>query len=153
MSYAEATGSGEVTRTDELRGNSRRPRTQDDARELLASNFHSDPYKQIKELRVIGARKARAEGVAYRLEHERKIILARIANEIATVHAKEKLSEAKLDRMARADSRYQTHIEGLGAAVEERELARSEYWAIKSLLEFDRASIAHLNALSRLELP
>ena len=153
MSYDGAPGSAEETRTDELRGNSRRPRTQDDARELLASNFSSDPYKQIEELRGIGARKARAEGVAYRLEHERKIILARIANEIATVHAKEKLSEAKLDRMARADSRYQIHIEGLGAAVEERELARSEYWAIKSLLEFDRASIAHLNALSRLELP
>lgn len=55
--------------------------------------------------------------------------------------------------MARADPRYQTHIEGMAAAVEERELARSEYWRIRTVLEFDRASIAHLNALSRLELP
>ena len=151
MSYDDAPGSAEVTRTDELRGN--RPRTQEDARELLAANFTSDPYKKIEELRNIGARKARAEGMACQLEHERKIVLARIANEIATIHAKEALSEAKLDRMARADPRYQVHIEGLGAAVEERESARSEYWAVKSLLEFDRASIAHLNALSRLELP
>ena len=76
-----------------------------------------------------------------------------MTNEPATVHAQAKLSEARRDRMARDDPRYQTRIEGLSAAVEERELARSEYWATKSLLEFDRASIAHLNALSRLELP
>ena len=142
-----------MNRTEELRGRGFRARTPDDARELLASNFDSDPYEKIEELSGVGARKARAEGVAFQLEHERKIVLAKIANELATVHAKEKLSEAKLDRMARADPRYQTHIEGLSAAVEERELARSEYWQIRTVLEFDRASIAHLNALSRLELP
>ena len=142
-----------MNRTEELRGRGFRARTPDDARELLASNFDSDPYEKIEELGGVGARKARAEGVAFQLEHERKIVLAKIANELATVHAKEKLSEAKLDRMARADPRYQTHIEGLSAAVEERELARSEYWQIRTVLEFDRASIAHLNALSRLELP
>ena len=142
-----------MNRTEELRGHGFRARTPDDARELLASNFDSDPYEKIEELSGVGARKARAEGVAFQLEHERKIVLAKIANELATVHAKEKLSEAKLDRMARADPRYQTHIEGLSAAVEERELARSEYWQIRTVLEFDRASIAHLNALSRLELP
>lgn len=142
-----------LTRTQELLRDGAKVRGLDDARELLASNFDTDPYEKIEELREIGIRKARAEGMWYQLEHERKIVLARIANEIATVHAKEKLSEAKLDRMARADPRYQVHIEGLSAAVEERELTRSEYWAIKSLLEFDRASIAHLNALSRLELP
>ena len=142
-----------MNRTEELRGQGFRVRTPDDARELLASNFDSDPYEKIEELSGVGARKARAEGVAFQLEHERKIVLAKIANELATVHAKEKLSEAKLDRMARADPRYQTHIEGLSAAVEERELARSEYWQIRTVLEFDRASIAHLNALSRLELP
>ena len=142
-----------MNRTEELRGRGFRARTPDDARELLASNFDSDPYEKIEELGGVGARKARAEGVAFQLEHERKIVLAKIANELATVHVKEKLSEAKLDRMARADPRYQTHIEGLSAAVEERELARSEYWQIRTVLEFDRASIAHLNALSRLELP
>ena len=142
-----------MNRTEELRGHGFRARTPDDARELLASNFDSDPYEKIEELGGVGARKARAEGVAFQLEHERKIVLAKIANELATVHVKEKLSEAKLDRMARADPRYQTHIEGLSAAVEERELARSEYWQIRTVLEFDRASIAHLNALSRLELP
>lgn len=142
-----------MNRTQELLRDGARPRSQDDARELLASNFDTDPYEKIEELREIGLRKARAEGMACQLDHERKIVLARVANELATVHAKESLSEAKLDRMARADARYQTHIEGLAAAVEEREHTRSEYWAIRSLLEFDRASIAHLNALSRLELP
>lgn len=142
-----------MTRTDQLRERGFVARTPDDARELLASNFDSDPYEKIEELSEVGAEKARAEGVAFRLEHERKIVLARIANELATVHASEKLSEAKLDRMARADSRYQVHIEGLAAAIEDRELARSKYWQIRTVLEFDRASIAHLNALSRLELP
>lgn len=142
-----------MNRTEQLQKDGFHQRTADDARELLASNFDTDPYEKIEELREIGARKARAEGMAFQLEHERKIVLSRIANEIATIHAKEKLSEAKLDRMARADPRYEVHIKGLAAAVEERELTRSEYWAIKSLLEFDRASIAHLNALSRLELP
>lgn len=142
-----------MNRTQELLRGGAQARGLDDARELLASNFDTDPYEKIEELRQIGIRKAKAEGMWYQLEHERKIVLAQIANDLATIHAKEKLSEAKLDRMARADSRYLIHIKGLAAAVEERELTRSEYWAIKSMLEFDRASIAHLNALSRLELP
>ena len=125
----------------------------DDVRDLLGSHFEQSPYELIEELRVEGARKARAEGVAYQLEKETKIVLARLATEFSVAHASENLSEAKLERMARQDGRYADHIRRLGAAITERENARSEYWAKKSILEWDRASVAHLNALSRLEEP
>ena len=91
--------------------------------------------------------------MAYQLDQERKIVLSRIANEIALAHASEVLSEAKLDRMSRADSRYENHIRRLSVAIEHREEARSDYWAVKSLLEWDRASIAHLNSLASLDKP
>ena len=128
-------------------------RTGNDARELLGANFDTSPYELIEQLRKIGHRKARAEGRAYQLEQERPIILARISTELSRAHAGEHLSEARLERMARADSRYTTHISGTAVALEERQHARSEYEAVKSLLEWDRASVAHLNALSRLEDP
>ena len=113
----------------------------------------ADPYERIEEIRQAGERKARAEGVAYQLEHERHIVLARIASEIASARSRENLSEAKLDRMARADQRYQDHIKGTAAAIEERAFATSEYYALKSVAEWDRASIAHMNSLSRLDQP
>ena len=142
-----------MNRTDQLRQNGLSQRTPSEARDLLAANIGSDPYEKIEELRDIGARKARAEGQAYRLEHERKIVLAQLANEYASAHAKDALSEAKLDRLARADSRYQQHIAGLAAAIEERELARSEYWRVRTILEWDGRTVAHANAMSRLENP
>lgn len=117
----------------------------------MCASIGSDPYARIEELREAGERKARASGVAYQLERERKSILARLASEYARTHADENLSEAKLDRLARADDRYQTHIKGTAAAIEEKERANSEYWAIRSLLEWDKTAVAHLNALSRLE--
>ncbi len=140
-----------MTRTQELLRNGAQRRTPDGARDLLAANMGSDPFAKIEELRLIGERKARAEGVAYQLEHERKIVLATLANEYASAHAKENLSEAKLDRLARADNRYLVHITGMAAAIEEREMSRSEYWAVRSTLEWDRTSVAHLNAMSRLD--
>ena len=96
-----------MTRTDELRQNGLRQRTPEAARELLAANLGSDPFEKIEELRDIGSRKARAEGMAFQLEHERKIVLARLANEYASAHAKDNLSEAKLDRLASIERRHQ----------------------------------------------
>lgn len=148
-----------MTRTAELRRQGKYDRTdvpqtdEGHAREILTASLDDDPFQRIEELRKAGKRKAEAEGVAYRMERERKIFLARIASEIAEVHAGEKLSEAKLDRLARADDRYRKHIEGTAAAVEERELSRSEYWAIRARLEWLDKAISHLNALSRLEEP
>ena len=137
-----------MTRTDDLRA-----RTADDARELIAASFDVSPYTLVEELGELGERKARAEARAFQLEAERPIVLARLATEFSVAHAKENLSEAKLERMARGDNRYATHIVRQAVAIEEREMARSEYWRVKSLLEWDRASVAHLNAMSRLEDP
>ncbi len=142
-----------MSRTDDLRANGARQRTPHVARELLASHFDKDPYEKIEELRGLGARKAKAEGIAYQLEHERKIVVAQLCNEYASAHAKDNLSEAKLDRLARADERYKNHIAGLAVAIEEREHARSEYWRVRTLLEWDARTIAHMNAMSRLEDP
>ena len=138
-----------------LRAGVRDVRTPDAARELLAANFPAGqgPYELVEQLREIGKRKAQAEGVAYELEHGRHVVLSRLATEFSIAHSKEPLSEAKLERMARADPRYGEHIKRTARALEERDMARSEYWAVKSLLEWDRASVAHLNALSRLEEP
>ena len=138
-----------------LRAGVREVRTPDAARELLAANFPAGqgPYELVEQLREIGKRKAQAEGVAYELEHGRHVVLSRLATEYSLAHSKEHLSESKLERMSRADPRYGEHIKRTARALEERDMARSEYWAIKSLLEWDRASVAHLNALSRLEEP
>ncbi len=144
-----------MTRTAELLKGGAQRRTPEAARELIRANFAGevDPYEKIEDLRSIGKKKALAEGVAYQMEAERKIVLARISTDLAMVHSKEGLSEAKLERLALASPTYQTHITGLAAAIEQREYLRSEYWAVKSELEWDRAAIAHLNALSRLEEP
>ena len=138
-----------------LRSGVRDVRTPDAVRELLSANFPPDqgPYQLVEQLRAVGERKARAEGVAYQLEHERHVVLSRLSTEYSLAHSKEPLSESKLERMSRADPRYGDHIKRTAKAIEERDMARSEYWAIKSLLEWDRASVAHLNALSRLEEP
>ena len=68
-------------------------------------------------------------------------------------YTRDNLSEAKLDRLARSDERYKRHVASIAAAIEERELAKSEYWAVRSLLEWDKTSVAHLNAMTRLEDP
>jgi|TARA_R110000765_G_scaffold228394_1_gene332070 hypothetical protein len=140
-----------VDRREQLKASGARVVTPEAARELISSHFDVSPYEQIERLRGAGLRKAKAEGVCTQLEHQRHIMLATIANELAVAHSKEKLSEAKLDRMARADQRYRAHIAGLGAAVEERDTARSEYAAQRATMEWDRAAISHLNALSRLD--
>jgi hypothetical protein len=119
----------------------------------MAASLGSDPWERLEELRRAGERKARAIGVAYQLEHEMKIMLSKIAGDIARVHSDENLSEARLDRLARASEGFHTHVKGTSAAIEQREKAESEYWAIRSELEWDRSSIAHVNALSRLEEP
>lgn len=150
-----------MSRTAELQQRGARARTggdslsigETDARALLSASLNEDPFERIEELREAGKRKARAEGVAYRLENERKHLLARISSEYARTHSDRNLSEAKLDRLARADQRYRDHLEGTATAIEERELANSEYWALRARLEWLRAAIAHENALSRLEEP
>ena len=140
-----------MDRGEQLRASGARVITPEAARELIGSHFDVSPYEQIETMRQTGHRKAVAEGRCVQLEHQRHILLATIGNEIAQAHMTDRLSEAKLDRMGRGDPRYSTFVAGLGAAVEERDVARSEYAAQRATLEWDRAAIAHLNALSRLE--
>ena len=84
-----------------LRAGVRDVRTPDAVRELLSANFPPDqgPYELVEQLRAVGERKARAEGVAYELEHGRPIVLSRLATEFSVAHSTENLSEAKLERM------------------------------------------------------
>lgn len=131
----------------------RPPQVEDGALARMAYTLGEDPFERLEELREAGKRKALAEGICFRLDHERKSLLARLAGEYAVAHAKEGLSEARLERFARADDRYQKHIEGAAAAVEERELATSEYYALRSRLEWLRAALAHENALTRMDTP
>lgn len=144
-----------MTRTEDLlraRGE-RAPHAPNSARELLVASIGADPWERIEELREIAKRKAEAEGVAYQLDHERKHLLAKLASEYATTHARENLSEAKLDRMAHADQRYVDFVKGAAVAMERKAATEAEYWAVRSELEWDRAALAHLNAMSRLEEP
>lgn len=146
-----------MTRTDELRqsgatarGEGRAPHLPHSAREVLAGNLGRDPYEGIEELREIGAERAKWEGVAYQLDHERKALVARLATEYASAHAKENLSEAKLERMALADPRYADHVRRAAEAVTAREHATTRYYATKSELEWDTEALRHLNHMSRL---
>lgn len=125
--------------------------TPQSAREVMAASIGNDPYLMIEDLRRVGKVLAEKEGIAYQLQQETKPLLATIQSEYANAHAKTPLSEAKLERLARADPRFTVHIRGTASAIQEREEAKNEFWAIKSELEWDRASIAHLNSLSRIE--
>ena len=117
----------------------------------MRAELGSDPWADIELQRAAGHRVAAAEGLLTRLEGETKSLKARIQTEKATALARENLSEAKLERLALADARYTDHMKGIAAAVEERELARHEYWAIKARLDWDNNAIQHANALARLE--
>ncbi len=128
----------------------KRQHPQNSARELLAASLGADPYDRLAELGVLGERKAKAAGVAYHMDHMRKVVLAHIIGELAQIHAKEGLSEAKLERLARADDRYREHIEGTAAALEESELAQAEYWRLRAELTWDEKAISHYNAMSKL---
>ena len=138
-----------TTRTEQLRQQTKE--RGEGARALLSATLGSNPWDKVEGLREVGARKAEAEGVAYQMEHERHPLLARLASEYAVAHAKENMSEAKLERMARADARYTTHIKGTAVAIQNKVRTNSEYWAIRSELEWDRAAVAHYNALTRLD--
>lgn len=141
-----------MTRTDDLRERIRH--APNSARELLAAAIGGeDPYVRLARLDELGQQRAEAEAIWYRLDKERRALIARLASEYSTAHADKNLSEAKLDRMARADARYQTHIEGLAAALEKKQKLDAEYWGLKSGLEWDARAVSHYNAMSRLGDP
>lgn len=131
-----------MTRTDELR---------ESARETMSAALGANPYDRLARLDELGARKAEATGRAYQMEHMRHVVLSHISSEIATLHSRESLSEAKLERLARGDPRYQAHIEATALAIEARDKADAEYWTLKAGLEWDARAIAHVNALTRMD--
>ena len=126
-----------------------------EARDVLRVNLGADPYERIEMLRQAGARRASAAGRLVQMERLREVILAKLRMEYERGFAAEgtTVSEEKLKRLALADERYRKHVNGLAAATEEKELAEVEYWALRAELEWDRAAIAHLNAVARLEDP
>lgn len=125
--------------------------TPEGAREAVRATVESDPWASLEELRVAGERKAKAEAQASHLENMRKVILSRIAGELAQAHSGTSLSEAKLERMARSDARYEVHLRGLAAAVEERENALAEYYRIKGELDWMDRTLMHSMSMAKLQ--
>jgi hypothetical protein len=123
------------------------------ARDLVQAQLGSDPYQLIEQIREAGKRWAAAIGVESELDHRRKIVLAQISSAYADqIEARgERVVESAVERLARADEQYHKHIRKWAAAQVELKIAESEYWALRSELEWDRAAIAHYNALARIE--
>ncbi|MDA0312368.1 MAG: hypothetical protein O2992_09665 [Gemmatimonadetes bacterium] len=141
-----------MNRTEELQARqASKPPAPRSARELLVAHTGANPYLGLEELERVGHERAQAEAVAYLLDQKRKSVLASICSELATVHAKEGLSETKLERLARSDLRYITHLEATADAIGNRERLNVSYWALSARLGWDERAISHLNALSRLD--
>jgi len=119
------------------------------AREMVAAALGHDPRELLHDLDEAGERKAKAEGVAYQLEHLRKIVLAQIMGDIEAEMGG-KVAEGRLERLARADARYAAQIAGTAEAITQRERAAAEYWRIKAEMELDNATLTHANAAMRL---
>ena len=87
----------------------------------------SDEYQelQINQLRELGKKYAKAKGELSFLDHNRKILLAKLMKEYMINSNTGKLdSVASQEREARADQRYIDHIKALAIAVQnEAELA------------------------------
>ncbi len=120
------------------------------ARDLLVAALGHDPFDGVEALMLAGERRARAEGNAYALDHGRKIVLARIMTEIEKAHDGPKLSEVKLERLARADVRYADHVKKTARAMEEKEMAASAYFGKKAELEWDGHASFAWNAAAKL---
>jgi hypothetical protein len=125
--------------------------TPEGARETVRATVEADPWETLEDLRVAGERKAKAEAVASHLDAMRKVVLSRIANELAHVHGNAKLSEAKLERLAHSDPRYEEHLKGLAAAKEEAENASAAFWAIRADLEWQEHTLIHSMSLAKLQ--
>ena len=140
-----------MNRTEQLREQGARERN---ARDLLVASLDGeDPFVRLARLEEAGQRKAEAGALAYYMDHERKALLARIATELAASRPRENLAEAKLDRLARADERYEKHLRASRHAHEAKEKAEATYWRLRSELEWLEKTVSHVNAMSRLDQP
>lgn len=125
--------------------------TAGEARDLVRASLGADPWEHIEQLRAIGDELAEAEAYVTRLEAETKSLKARLQNQLAVVHMREGLSEAKLERLALGHDEYAAHIKGVAAAVELREKLKNAYWTTKARLDWDDRAIGHLNHLTRMD--
>ena len=125
--------------------------TQEGARESVRATVEADPWMSLEELRIAGERKARAEAQASHLENMRKVVLSRCCSEVAEAHAGKTMSEAKIERLGRAHPRYEEHLRGLAAAVEERENAIAEYYRIRGELDWMDRTLMHAMSLAKLQ--
>jgi hypothetical protein len=111
----------------------------------------SDEYQeqQIHQLRELGKKYSKAKGELSFLDHNRKILLAKLMKEYLINSNTGKLdSVASQEREARADQRYSDHIKALAQAVQnEAELSfeltivriNFETWKTKMINQFKEA--------------
>ena len=125
--------------------------TPEGARETVRATVEADPWASLEELRIAGQRKAKAEAQASHLENLRKVVLSRCCAEIAAASSGKAMSEAKLERLGRAHPRYEEHLRGLAAAVEEREAAIAEYYRIRGELDWMDRTLMHSMSLAKLQ--
>lgn len=121
------------------------------ARESVRATVEADPWESLEELRIAGQRKAKAEAQANHLDHMRKVVLSRCCAEIAEANTSKGMSEAKLERLGRAHPRYEEHLRGLAAAVEEKEQAHAEFWRIRAELEWMDRTLMHSMSVAKLQ--
>ena len=121
------------------------------SREVVRATVEADPWASLEDLRIAGQRKAKAEAQASHLDHMRKVVLSRVCGEIAQDNPGKNLSEAKLNRLGRAHPKYERHLRGLAAAVEEREAAVAEYYRIRGELDWMDRTLMHSMSLAKLQ--
>ena len=94
----------------------------------------------IQDIESYGMKYAKARGVSYQLQEQRKVVLAELmkAEDI-------NLPENKRETLARTRERYRQHIEGTGEAIEHElifkaryEAAYAKYEALRSLMSLTK---------------
>jgi Lon protease-like protein len=97
-----------------------------------------------ERFRIAGVAWAKADAHKEKLQGMRGPFLEKLKQQIAERHGNEELSDARLERMAKASDEYRRHIEGEAAAVEAANLAWVERKSIE--MAFEEQNEANANA-------
>jgi Lon protease-like protein len=100
-----------------------------------------------ERFRIAGAAWAKADARKEKLQGMRGPFLEKLKQQIAERHGNEELSDARLERMAKASDEYRQHIEGEADAVEAANLA----WVERKAVEMEAIEMAEHNANYRHE--
>ncbi len=103
--------------------------------------IEKDMKNAVEKIEESGTLYAKAKGISYHMQEMRKVIIAR--------EMKKYMGSAVIREMeARASKRYEEHLDGTSAAIEEETRLRAEYerWkeqyeACRSLLSLEKAKI------------